>query len=60
MPGELLTISQAAQLLGVSVPTLRRWDAAGTLRPHRHPINGYRLYRKSEVLRLAKRRAATD
>lgn len=50
----LLTISGAAQLLGVSQPTLRRWDRAGKFTPHRHPINGYRLYKRAEVMRLKK------
>ncbi|MFO0675725.1 MAG: helix-turn-helix domain-containing protein [Polyangiaceae bacterium] len=50
----LLTISEAAELLGVSMPTLRRWDSAGKFTPHRHPINGYRLYKRAEVMRLKK------
>jgi hypothetical protein len=29
VPSPLVTISEAAALLGVSLPTLRRWDAAG-------------------------------
>lgn len=50
----LLTISEAAEVLGVSQPTLRRWDRAGKFTPHRHPINGYRLYKRAEVMRLKK------
>lgn len=49
---ELLSIGEAASLLGVSEMTLRRWDKAGRFRPHRHPINGYRVYRREDVLRL--------
>jgi excisionase family DNA binding protein len=52
---ELLTIKEAAELLGVSEQTLRRWDKAGKLRPKRHPINGYRLYSRNVVLNLRKR-----
>jgi len=48
----MLTIKSAAEILGVSEMTLRRWDAAGKFRARRHPINGYRLYREDEVLRL--------
>lgn len=51
---ELLTVKDAADLLGVSVPTLRRWDDAGKFRAKRHPINGYRLYRRADVLKLKK------
>jgi excisionase family DNA binding protein len=47
--GELLTIKAAADVLGVSEQTLRRWDRAGKLRPTRHPINGYRLYRRDVI-----------
>ena len=46
---ELLTIKAAADVLGVSEQTLRRWDRAGKLRPTRHPINGYRLYRRDVI-----------
>lgn len=51
---ELLTIKAAAELLGASEQTLRRWDKAGKLRPKRHPMNGYRLYSREVVLALKK------
>ena len=54
-PADLLTISQAAERLGVSVVTLRRWDSAGKFRANRHPINGYRIYLPVEVERLRKK-----
>lgn len=47
-----LTVQEAAELLGVSPATLRNWDNAGKLKAHRHPINGYRLYSKEDILRL--------
>jgi DNA-binding transcriptional MerR regulator len=53
---EYLTVKAAAAFLGVCPSTLRNWDRAGKLRPHRHPINRYRLYRRAEleaVLRCA-------
>jgi site-specific DNA-cytosine methylase len=46
---DLLQIRDAAKLLGVSEKTLRNWDRAGHLRAHRHPINGYRLYRVADL-----------
>jgi DNA-binding transcriptional MerR regulator len=48
----LLTISQAATELAVTPATLRNWDRAGKLKAHRHPINGYRLYRAAEIVAL--------
>ena len=52
---ELLTIKAAAELLGVSEQTLRRWDEAGKLRAKRHPMNGYRLYPRDQVLAVKRR-----
>lgn len=47
-----LTIAEAASLLGVSISTLRNWDRQGKLTPRRHPINGYRMYDRAEIVRL--------
>jgi predicted site-specific integrase-resolvase len=47
--GDYLTVKAAATLLGVCPGTLRNWDRAGKLRPTRHPMNGYRLYRRSDL-----------
>ncbi len=60
---EYLTVKMAAEFLGVSPSTLRNWDRAGKLKPHRHPMNQYRLYRRAEleaVLRSAARRERDD
>lgn len=46
---EYLTVGEAAAALGVSRSTLRNWDKAGKLKPHRNPVNGYRLYRRHEL-----------
>jgi excisionase family DNA binding protein len=51
----IITIKEAALLLGVSEPTLRRWDEAGKFRARRHPINGYRLYDRGKVLAMRKK-----
>lgn len=48
----MLTIKAAADALGVSEQTLRRWDKAGKLRATRHPMNGYRLYPRRLILEL--------
>jgi site-specific DNA-cytosine methylase len=46
---DFLKISDAARLLGVTEQTLRNWDKTRKLRPVRHPINGYRMYRVADV-----------
>jgi len=52
---EILMIKDAAKVLGVSEPTLRRWDESGKFRARRHPINGYRLYDRGKVLAMRKK-----
>src|SRR3989344_3549698 len=49
MAQELITISEAAQILGVSVDTLRRWDKTGKLNPIKTSEAGYRLYDRSQI-----------
>ena len=49
---EYMTIKQAAAYLGVAPNTLRNWGASGKLEEHRHPMNGYRLYRQEELDRV--------
>ncbi|HEY3558791.1 MAG TPA: MerR family transcriptional regulator [Kribbella sp.] len=46
------TVSEVARLAGVSVRTLRHYDAIGLLPPGRVAANGYRYYGRSELLRL--------
>ncbi len=50
---KLVTIKQAASLLGVSSQTLRRWEASGKLTPRRTP-SGYRVYQLGQIQELAK------
>ena len=47
--GHYLSVGEAAAVLGVCAATLRRWDRAGKLKAGRHPLNGYRLYRRAEL-----------
>jgi hypothetical protein len=53
--GDYVTIKEAAKFLGVSPDTLRNWDYAGKLKPIRHPMNGYRLYRLKDLESLPRR-----
>ncbi len=46
---ELITISEAAEILGVSIDTLRRWDKNGKLNPAKMSDAGYRLYSRTHV-----------
>jgi len=59
--GIRLRVGQAAEMLGVSVETLRRWEADGRLRMERTE-GGQRTVDVAEVSRLLaeRRRASTD
>jgi MerR family copper efflux transcriptional regulator len=46
---DFLTVGEAAGVLGVSASTLRHWDRTSKLKSTRHPINGYRLYRREDL-----------
>ncbi len=48
---QLLTASEAARALGISLDTLRRWDRAGRIRTQRDKANR-RLVPAAEVTRL--------
>ncbi len=39
-----ITIKAAAEILSVSIATLRNWDKTGVLKARRDKKNGYRLY----------------
>lgn len=51
MDNKLLSIGEAADLLGVSIDTLRRWDHAGRLSSVRSGPLGHRFYRRSDIER---------
>jgi molybdopterin-binding protein len=53
---QLLTASEAARALGISLDTLRRWDRAGRIRTQRDKANR-RLVATSEVARLQGRKS---
>ena len=46
---KLISIGQAAKLLGVSIDTLRRWDLAGRLLSIRSGPRGHRFYNQSDI-----------
>lgn len=59
-PEQVVRVGQAAEMLGVSVETLRRWESEGRLSLTRSP-GGQRLVPIPEVTRLlAERRRTAD
>ena len=53
---ELVTIGEAARILGVSVDTLRRWERDGKLSASR-TLGGQRRFRRDLIVALAGRAA---
>lgn len=49
---DYLKIGEAAEKLGVSTETLRRWDKSGKFPSERHPINNYRVYKEEKIENL--------
>jgi DNA (cytosine-5)-methyltransferase 1 len=47
-----LRIQEAAAFLGVSPNTLRNWGRDEKIPEFRHPVNNYRLYRRSDLEEL--------
>lgn len=69
MQKKYYTIKQAAKIIGVTPLTLRNWDKNGKLKPYRHPVNNYRVYkpdqlelflRKMEISREKKKKRKMD
>ncbi|MBU4284692.1 MerR family DNA-binding transcriptional regulator [Patescibacteria group bacterium] len=49
MQQKYYTIKQASRILGVTPLTLRNWDKNGKLKPYRHPLNNYRVYKSDQL-----------
>lgn len=49
---ELLTITEASEVLKVHPNTLRKWDKKGILKAVRFGQRGDRRYKKEEILNL--------
>lgn len=49
---KLITIKQAARILGVTPLTLRNWDNSGKFPASRHPMNNYRIYKLADIEKL--------
>lgn len=48
------SLAEAAEILGKSKETLRRWDNDGKLKALREPVSDYRIYRKEDINDLIK------
>ena len=46
------SIKEASEILGVSTLTLRNWDKSGKFPAQRHPMNNYRVYKRSAIEKL--------
>lgn len=57
---DYLRVSEAAEYVGVSAQTLRRWEKQGRIEAVRHTSNRYRYYRRADLeqFRLEYQRAA--
>ena len=49
MQNKLISIGKTAQILGISIDTLRRWDASGRLKSTRSGLHGHRYYLQSDI-----------
>lgn len=56
MPVRTLTVSQAAEFLGVSEKTVRRWDNKDVLPAERDPVNNYRVYSETRLAEFRRQR----
>ena len=52
---DYMKTADAADHLGVSQNTLRKWAEAGKIPMHRNPANGYRLFLKKDLDAFLKR-----
>jgi DNA (cytosine-5)-methyltransferase 1 len=50
-----LGVKEAAELLDVSPNTIRAWGASGKIPEYRHPVNNYRLFKRTDLERILNR-----
>ena len=56
----MLTTTQFAEAIGVSVPTLYNWQKAGTLIPFKISPTGRRYYTKEQVAKIKQMGVVTN
>lgn len=47
-------VKEAAELLGVSKQTIKKWEKKGVLSSTRHPVSRYRRYKREDIQNLLK------
>jgi DNA (cytosine-5)-methyltransferase 1 len=52
---DFLLVTEAAEFLGVSPNTIRNWGRDGKIVEYRHPVNNYRLFKRTELERIRKK-----
>lgn len=52
---EYVKVAEAAEIFGVSSGTVRTWAARGDIPMHRNPVNGYQLFKRSDLDKLLKK-----
>jgi excisionase family DNA binding protein len=52
---EYMHTAEAAEYLGVHHNTIRKWAARGDIPMHRNPLNGYRLFKRTDLDKLLKK-----
>jgi excisionase family DNA binding protein len=59
-PDRLLGIREVANLFGVDISTIRRWEQAGYLRSVRVGERGHRRYHAADIQALLESRAESE
>jgi excisionase family DNA binding protein len=49
---DYMTISEAAEFLGVNSSTMRNWEKQGKIKVYRNPMSNYRLYKRDEMVEV--------
>jgi excisionase family DNA binding protein len=52
---EYMYAAEAALYVGVHHNTIRKWADRGELPMHRNPVNGYRLFKRTDLDKLLKK-----
>ena len=52
LQNEYVKVAEAAAILGVAQGTIRSWEEAGKIPMHKNPANGYRLFRRKDLLKF--------
>ena len=52
---DFVLVKEAAGMLGVCVNTIRAWGASGKITEYRHPVNGYRMFKRKELEQIVRK-----